>query len=429
MDLEKKIDLVDDELKLLKSEIKQVLLDIQEHVLNIQNPFSAMAAADPAKESVVVTEVHRRVDHVDEEMRRLREELDPTKESALVTAVNKRVDHVDEETKRLREEVERVASGAGGAAEPANQSVVVTEVNKRVDHVDEEMRRLREELERVASGARGAAPAGSQPQAQPMAPQGPYPAAQAPVVQPVAAQAPAAAPAIAYPGPAPRAQDAIEPRDFPGPSVPAPSTSKSATSVEEELDEVDDRVQVKRRRVAAGARKTEDESDAAVPKRQSTRKRRSSLPEVHLDGEGDELELVDDPEEYAEEEDAEEEASREQDSADRKTRAAGTLDLVTIAGLATWTDQVVRSAGREHLERLLEITEIRGRLSEEIKKTILTLAQLFDDREPGGGLTAKEMVSLLAKLDALSGMGTADEARLLAVLIRGDMEDFQLTRP
>ena len=213
--------------------------------------------------------------------------------------------------------------------------------------------------------------------------------------------------------------------------MPAASWSKRATSVEveEELDEVDDRAQGKRRRVAADARKTEDRSHAAVAKPKTTRKRRSSLSEVHLDGEGDELEQVDDLEEDAEEVDAEEEASREQDSGGRKTRVAGTLDLVTIAGLATWTDQVVRSAGREHLERLLEITEIRGRLSEEIKKTILTLAQLFDDREPGGGLTAKEMVSLLAKLDALSGMGTADEARLLAVLIRGDMEDFQLTRP
>ena len=44
MDLNKRLDLVDDELKLLKNEIKQVLLEIQEQVLTIQNPFAGVAA-------------------------------------------------------------------------------------------------------------------------------------------------------------------------------------------------------------------------------------------------------------------------------------------------------------------------------------------------------------------------------------------------
>ena len=42
---------MDEELTLLKNEIKQVLLEIQEHVLNIQNPFSS----GPASMSMGVT--------------------------------------------------------------------------------------------------------------------------------------------------------------------------------------------------------------------------------------------------------------------------------------------------------------------------------------------------------------------------------------
>lgn len=55
MDANTRIDHMDEELKLIKNEIKQVLLEIQEHVLNVQNPFNAVvlgaraeSAAEPA---------------------------------------------------------------------------------------------------------------------------------------------------------------------------------------------------------------------------------------------------------------------------------------------------------------------------------------------------------------------------------------------
>ena len=46
MDINKRVDHMDEELQLLKNEIKQVLLEIQEHVLNIQNPFSGGGAGN-----------------------------------------------------------------------------------------------------------------------------------------------------------------------------------------------------------------------------------------------------------------------------------------------------------------------------------------------------------------------------------------------
>lgn len=44
MDLNGRVDQLDEEMKLLKNEIKQVLLQIQEHVLNAQNPFGGVLA-------------------------------------------------------------------------------------------------------------------------------------------------------------------------------------------------------------------------------------------------------------------------------------------------------------------------------------------------------------------------------------------------
>ena len=105
------------------------------------------------------------------------------------------------------------------------------------------------------------------------------------------------------------------------------------------------------------------------------------------------------------------------------------MDLVTIAGLATWTDRVVSKVGREHLESLLEISRIRGRLPDEIREMIRTLALLFDVDGAESGLTAKELVSLLAQLDALSESGTSADTKMLSFLIQGNLEGFPLIQP
>ena len=55
--MSKRLDQVDGELKLIKNEIKQVLLDIQEQVLTIQNPFTALAASVNAPRPMVSNEV------------------------------------------------------------------------------------------------------------------------------------------------------------------------------------------------------------------------------------------------------------------------------------------------------------------------------------------------------------------------------------
>ena len=105
------------------------------------------------------------------------------------------------------------------------------------------------------------------------------------------------------------------------------------------------------------------------------------------------------------------------------------IDLATIAGLARWTYQVVDKVGRDNLEPLMEVSEIRGRLPDEVKAIVLTLARLFGSAAHDNGLTSREILSSLVQLDLLSGYGTADDAKLLPLLMQAEVEDFPLIRP
>ena len=166
-------------------------------------------------------------------------------------------------------------------------------------------------------------------------------------------------------------------------------------------------------------KKDEDESTDTIEK--STMHQRPSPRREQEDSKAtlsDELERRDEHDESGEleTEGAVDEASRRvETSAVGRIRATEKVDLVAIAGLATWTDQVVSRIGKEHLEPLLEISVIRGRLSKGMKEIILTIARFFEGRDPGSGPSAKEMVSLLAQLDALSGGGTSPDAKILSL--------------
>ena len=107
---------------------------------------------------------------------------------------------------------------------------------------------------------------------------------------------------------------------------------------------------------------------------------------------------------------------------DRPAQDTSAVDLVTVAGLATWTDQVMGKIGKDNLESLLAVSEITGRLSKDVKEIVFSLAHLYGDRDKEGVLTARETVSLLAQLDALTGTGTSADAKILPLLMKGEVE-------
>ena len=79
MDLNKRLDQVDEELGLLKNEIKQVLLEIQEQVLSIQDPFAALATSAASGQQVdtgAIADLDKRLVQVDGELKLLKNQLE-----------------------------------------------------------------------------------------------------------------------------------------------------------------------------------------------------------------------------------------------------------------------------------------------------------------------------------------------------------------
>ena len=377
MDLNKRLDLVDDELKLLKNEIKQVLLDIQEQVLTVQNPFLAMAAGPSF--------------------------TGPKKDAEIV---------------------------AKSEASSENLSIGPQSPEPRPQ----------------APPPLAPPPQAPPPQAPP--PQAPPPQAAAPPIpQPIAAPAPvASAPAystqVVMP-PQAMSQPEREPAVIPPrrsralivDTKPAAVDDDPEDEAEEHEDEADEHeneadeheneaeeaaddspastvtsVKTALESSSSGRRKKERAADSSADERSRRREaRRPDKPTSKAPAD-------------------KESGEREADATPDVTVPEG-VDLATLAGLAVWTDQAVSKIGREQLEPLLELSEIRGRLSKGVKEIVLTLARLFEGLDPKAGLTAKEMVSLLAQLDALSGAGSSADAKILPFLIHGEMEGLPLTPP
>ena len=100
-----------------------------------------------------------------------------------------------------------------------------------------------------------------------------------------------------------------------------------------------------------------------------------------------------------------------------------------MAGLALWTDRVLRRAGgREYVESLLEVSEITGRLTPKLKQVLLIFVRLLSREDSEVPITAREIVSPVAQLDAMLGMGSGDDTRLLTLLMQEELEGFPSTQ-
>ena len=350
MDLNKRLDQVDDELKLLKNEIKQVLLDIQEQVLTVQNPFLAMAAGPGLS--------------------------GPKKDAEIV---------------------------AKSEASSENLSIGPQSPEPRPQ----------------APPPQAAAPPIPQPMAAP-APVASAPGYSTQVVMPAQAMSqPEREPAVIPPR---RSRTVIVDTK---PAAVDDDPEDEAEEHEDEADEHEDEaeeaaddspastvtsVKTALESSSSGRRKKERAADSSADERSRRREARR-------------------PDKPASKAPADRESGEVEADATPDATVPEGVDLATLAGLAGWTDQAVSKIGREQLEPLLELSEIRGRLSKGVKEIVLTLARLFEGLDPKAGLTAKEMVSLLAQLGALSGAGSSADAKILPFLIHGEMEGLPLTPP
>ena len=82
-----------------------------------------------------------------------------------------------------------------------------------------------------------------------------------------------------------------------------------------------------------------------------------------------------------------------------------------------------------YFEALLELSEITGRVSKDMKETLLTFMRLLSDEFKGGAIDTREMVALLAQLDGLLGINTSSDSKLLRFLFHDDLETLTSIRP
>lgn len=105
------------------------------------------------------------------------------------------------------------------------------------------------------------------------------------------------------------------------------------------------------------------------------------------------------------------------------------MDLLTIAGLAQWAHGVLQRYGKEYLSAILEISQLTGRITKETQEIIMAIAPLLESVATEKAIPAKQIVSMLLQLDAFLGTVSASDSRLLPFLLQDDMEVFPLIRP
>ena len=414
MDLTNRVDHVDEELKLLKNEIKQVLLEIQEQVLSVQNPFSGIVvAADDDRSRATSAEAAATSNSG---------EPDPPAPAAVPPPPPPAAPPPVVPKPEAQPPVPQPMPGPGLLPQPM-----------------------------VAPGP--------MPQPMPM-PQGappqpamPIPPQPAPTANPIAVSAPPVQPPIDVVALRRDIEGAMEPkveawvRDFAKreferlkaelelgerppsePRSPEPrATKKDAASVLE-LGEIDG---------------SDLDLDAVpeLPLRRFDKKTVSadSKPRPEPEDEPEELDG------YFEDLDDEGEVERRRTAPRQKAKRpleepatdiprktvpvdSEVVDLVTLGELAEWVGHVLANSGREYVETLLDLAVKTGRLSAGVDGILRGLIRLLSDQDSSVRVSAKEMILQLAQLDTLVGVHDSTITRLLPLLLRGDLEDMPSAR-
>ncbi len=178
----------------------------------------------------------------------------------------------------------------------------------------------------------------------------------------------------------------------------------------------------------------EDDYEERVSERPRSRRARRPAPSPRRGGRGAERPEYDEEDErpraarHDYEPDDDDEADEPEAPARDSERSDRKMDLITLAGIAHWTDKLVRRVGREQTQHLLEVVARTGRISDRTKEVILALVPVFERRESQSALTPKQIIVMLAQLDGLMGTGVRADARLLPFLLEDDSEGFPLTR-
>jgi archaellum component FlaD/FlaE len=97
----------------------------------------------------------------------------------------------------------------------------------------------------------------------------------------------------------------------------------------------------------------------------------------------------------------------------------GKASMATIAALAQWVTELAKRLGRERAEAILDISEMMGHLSRDVRKVLVKFINLTPEVPPGEVSTRDYLVSLV-ELEYLLGKSSNSELALLSILYKED---------
>lgn len=105
------------------------------------------------------------------------------------------------------------------------------------------------------------------------------------------------------------------------------------------------------------------------------------------------------------------------------------VDLLTTAGLIQWAYSVLAKVGSENMFSLLELSALTGRIPEETRDILLSVMPIFEMGGLAENVTVKDIIATLAELDGFMGNISPEDTRLLPFLLQEEMDVFPLIRP
>ncbi len=399
MDLNSRVDHMDEEMKLLKNEIKQVLLEIQEQVLNAQNPFNVQAPA--AMGAAVAAPAPRQP------------APEPIAQAAPAAPVAPMAPII----------IGGMTSDGGGGGAPQAPSGGMMGSVFPAGYQPPAPAPIRA-ADLTDAGGPSIGPVGGPPEAPPTQPPPSEGIGGSPFGSPLSEPAPITPiEEVAEEDEGPTSGPAGEDERLT--SAPEPYVASPADLVDEEPDDSP----------SAGPPPSDDikVEDDGPSLQDEIDELRETASEGTDEADDDEDEVSSMFSEASKEPDSTSQTvtSKEKDvSAPIEEEQQSVMNLVTIAGLAQWTHRVLNKVGRENLESILEVSELTGRIPKETKDVLIALVPLFEAKESDEDeVSAKEIVSLLAQLDGFLGHVSPADTRLFPFLLQDELEVFPLIQP
>ncbi|MBM3131904.1 MAG: hypothetical protein FJZ95_02575 [Chloroflexi bacterium] len=96
------------------------------------------------------------------------------------------------------------------------------------------------------------------------------------------------------------------------------------------------------------------------------------------------------------------------------------VNLMTLIGLVRWVEKSIKKVGKERVQAIVEIYRTAGYLPASCKDIIPQVIRLAEDEKPDGAITMGDSINVLLQLDSLLGGKFKTESAVLSTLFDED---------